>query len=118
MHIIQSLSIKSSNNKHNIFENNSSMESSWLRSLPSCFNLHKFSLFNIELVNIIKPLLIGIYSSKNVYVTSTNTSRMSVPRLWRRSVRPMNFVPIIGKKTILKNVIHGFMAVPSTKNEH
>ena len=118
MHIIQSLSIKTSNNIHNIFKNNSSVECSWLRSISSCFNLQKLSLLYIKLVNIIKSLLIGINSSKNVNIASAYTSWMPISWLWRRSVCSMYFVPIVGKKTVLKNIIHCFMPVPSSKNKH
>lgn len=118
MHIIQSLSIKSAYNKHKIFEDYSSMKCSWLRCFSSCFYLYKFSLFYVKLVNIIKSLLVCINSSKNVNITSTNTSRMPISRLRRRTVCSMNFIPIIRKKTILKNIIHCFMTIPSAKNKH
>ena len=118
MHIIQSLSIKTANYKHNIFKNYSSMECSRLRFLSSSFNLHKFSLFYIKLVNIIKSLLICINSSKYINIASTNTCRMSISRLRRRAICSMYFIPIIRKKTILENIIHCFMTIPTTKNKH
>ena len=83
MHIVQSLTIEPSDDIHNVAENDGPVEGSGLRRLTIYIHFCPLSLVDIKLVNVIETLLIGIDSSKNVYIASTDNSRMPIPRLRR-----------------------------------
>jgi hypothetical protein len=96
VHVIESLAIKPSNDVHNIAENNRTMKSSWLRLLLARgLNFCPFSLINIELVNVIESLLVGIYTTKDVDLVAANHSGVTIPGLWWRPICSMYLIPII-----------------------
>ena len=82
MHIVQTLSIETTNYVHDVLEYYCSMERSRLRRVPSCVDFHEPPLFNIKLVDIVESLLICVNSAKNVYVATTYDGRVPVPGLW------------------------------------
>lgn len=119
VHVVKSLPVKSTNDVHYVFDYYWTMKCSWLWAFWSnCFNLNPFSLVNVELMNITKSYLICIYTSKNIDRGSAKDSWVAIPRLRRRAVSPMYFIPIIGEKAILKYVVHGVVTVPASKNKH
>ena len=118
MHIIQSLSIKSADYIHNIAKYNRSMERPWLWSFSDCVYFDPFTQIDVKLMNIIESLLVCIDSTKNVNIATTYHCWVSISWLRWWAICSVNFVPIIWQKTILINIIHGVMTIPSTKNKH
>jgi hypothetical protein len=118
MHVIQPLSIEPANYIHDVLEYDGSMKGARLRRVSGSVDFHKSSLFNIKLMNIIKTLLICVNAAKYVDITTTYDSRVSVPWLRRRSICPMNFIPVIRQKTVLEYVVHSVVAVPPSKDKH
>ncbi len=94
------------------------MKSSRLRRISSSLNNLKSSLFNVKLMNITEPMLVSINSSEYINVTPTDYTWMSITWLGGRAISSMNFIPIIWQKTILKNIVHSIMTIPTPKNEH
>ena len=71
IHVIETLAIKASNNIHYVAENDGSVESSWLwLLLANCIDLGPLSLVYIELMDVVKPLLVGVNSTENVDLVS------------------------------------------------
>ena len=69
-------------------------------------------------MNIVESLLVCVYSAKYINVAAAYDCRMSISRLRRRSIRSVNLVPIVGQETILEDIVHCVMTVPSAKDEH
>lgn len=95
------------------------MKCPWLRLfLANCFDLGPFSLIYIKLMDVVESLLVCVNSSEDVYLVAANYCWVAVPRLRGRTVGSVNFVPVVRKKTVLENVIHGIVAIPTSKDEH
>lgn len=118
VHIIKSLPVKSSNDIHNVTKNYWTMECSRLWCITSAINFRPFSLINIKLVNIVKPLLVGINTTKNIDVASTNNCWVPISWLWWRAISSVNFIPVIGEETVLEDIVHCIVAIPTTKYKH
>lgn len=119
VHIVKTLTIEPSYNVHNVAEDNRSVESPRLRLLcTNCVNLSPLSLINVELMDVVESLLVCVNSSKNVNLAPTNNCRVPIPWLRRRTVGPVNLVPVIGQETVLEDIVHSIVAVPTTKYKH
>lgn len=119
MHVIQPLAVKTSYYVHDIAVDNGAMKRPWLGLLGSyCLYLGPLSLVYIELMDVIKPLLVCIHATKNVNLACTDDSGVSVARLRRRAVCPVYLVPVIREETVLKDVVHCIVAIPTSKDEH
>lgn len=118
VHVIQPLAVEASDNIHDVVENNRAMESSGLRRFATRFDFRPFPLLDVELVDIVKPLLICVDATKNVDVASADDGGMSVSWLGLRPISPMDLIPVITEKTILENIIHSVVPIPTTKNKH
>ena len=94
------------------------MECPGLRRFTSAIKLVPLPLVDVELINIVKPLLIGVYTSKYINVVAANYCAVSVPALWWRSICPVYLIPVIRQKAVLKNIIHGVMSVPASEDKH
>jgi hypothetical protein len=84
MHVVETLAIESSNYVHNIAEDDRSVKSSWLGLFCAhSFNLGPLSLVDVKLVNIVKPLLVRVNSTKDINLAPAYDGRVPVPWLWR-----------------------------------
>lgn len=70
MHVVQSLAIKASYYVHNVTEYYRAVESPWLRRISYGVYFGPLSLIYVELMDVIEPLLICVYSSKDVDVAT------------------------------------------------
>lgn len=95
MHVIESLAIKSTDDIHHVFEDDSPMESTRLRLLTRRFYPGESSLLNVELMDIVESLLIRVNSSKDEDVGTTDDGGMSVSWLRCGTVWSVDFVPVI-----------------------
>ena len=86
--------------------------------MTNCFDLGPLTLINVKLVDVIKSLLVGVYTSKYVDLVSTYYCGVAISGLWRRTVCTMNFIPIVGQETVLENIIHCIMAIPASEYKH
>lgn len=118
VHIIQSLTVEASDYIHDVIENNRPVEGSWLRRFATGFNLRPLSLLYVKLVDIVESLLICVDATKNIDVASADDGGVSVSWLGLRPISPMDFIPVITEKTILENIIHSVVPIPTTKNKH
>lgn len=97
VHVVQSLPVKASNNVHYVSKNNSSVESSGLRVLPSaiCLNLRPLSLLELVSEDVVIPNLAGVNATKYNHALVTRYSSVSVPRLRSYSPNSFDFVPVL-----------------------
>lgn len=119
MHVVEPLTVKSSDNVHDIAEDNGAMKGSrlWLFCAYGIY-FGPLSLVDVKLMDVVESLLVCVNSSKNVDLAATNDSRVSIARLRRGSIRPVDLIPVIRKETVLKDIVHGVVPVPTTKYEH
>ena len=72
VHVVQPLTVETTNDVHNVAKDNRAMEGPWLRLLCAyCFYLRPLSLIDIKLVDVVEPLLIRVNSTKNVDLART-----------------------------------------------
>ena len=66
MHVVQPLAIKATDYVHYVAKDDGSVEGSRLGIVPVRFNFGPFSLLDIELMDVVESLLIGVYTAKDV----------------------------------------------------
>lgn len=118
MHIIQSLSIEASYDVHYITEYDWSVEGSGLWCIANGVYFHPFALIDVKLMYVVESLLVGVHTSEDVDIAAADDGWMAISRLRWWAIGPVNFIPVIGEETVLKDIVHGVMAVPASKDEH
>ena len=53
------------------------------------------SLVDVKLMDVVEPLLVCVNSSENINLAATNNGRVSITRLRRGTICPVDLVPVI-----------------------
>lgn len=75
VHVVETLTVKASNYVHYVAKDDGSVEGSWLwLLLADCLDLGPLSLVNIELMDVVEPLLVGVNSTEYVNLVTADHS--------------------------------------------
>ena len=118
VHVVESLAVKTTDDVHHVLVDHSSMKGSGLGRVTTGFNLGEPALLNVELVDVVEPLLVRVHASEDVDVGATNDGRVPVSGLRRRAERPVDLVPVVGQETVLDDVVHRVVPVPASEHKH
>ena len=116
--VIQSCSIETTDNIHDVVENYRLMESSLLWNSARCINPTPLSILNLIAKQIIETLLTGVDSTEDKNGLFHDNS--GVPVTWLRSntLESPNFKPKIGREAILVDIVHRVVTIPTAYDEH
>ena len=94
------------------------MEGSLLRHCSFCFYFCPFPRLDFIAEEVIKPLLACVNTAKDEDSVFQGDSAVSIPWFGANAFQPSDLEPKFGWKTILIDVIHSVVAVPTTNDEH
>ena len=94
------------------------MESSLLRNHARGVDLRPLAVLDLVAKQIVEPLLARVHAAKDKNCFIHHHCRMPIARLRSDSFQPSNLKPELRGETVLIDVIHGIVAVPTSDYKH